>query len=118
MSKLLWSDNLQCPYFRRNQTSLVHLHVSISTAVFLRDHQLNGTLAEGIVRAPCGSVQYEMDVDGQTWYAAKPSKLETGPLDIIINVLDLPPPGNNEALEIQPSNQQSHRSERSRKSPK
>ncbi|KAM3180277.1 hypothetical protein ACTXT7_016595 [Hymenolepis weldensis] len=49
-------------------------------------------------------------------------KLETGPLDIILDVFGLPPLGNNGTPEIQPSNQQDPTSNplwrRSRKPPK
>ncbi|KAM3187155.1 hypothetical protein ACTXT7_002852 [Hymenolepis weldensis] len=43
-------------------------------------------------------------------YAAQSSKPETSPLDIILDVFDLPSLVNNGTPEIQPSNQQNLRS--------
>lgn len=48
-------------------------------------------------------------------YAAQSSKLGTSHSDIIQDDSILPQLGNNRGLEIQPSNQQYHRLERSRK---
>ncbi|KAM3185125.1 hypothetical protein ACTXT7_007000 [Hymenolepis weldensis] len=57
--------------------------LTTGTAIYVRDHR-----------------QYEVDVDGQI--GSKSSKLETGPLDIVLGAFDLPPLGNNETPEIQP----------------
>ncbi|VUZ38539.1 unnamed protein product [Hymenolepis diminuta] len=70
----------------------------------------------------------EFDFDGRTWvrlrnrfrsrYTTKSPQLETVPLDIVLDVSDLPPFGNNEIPHIRPSNQQNLHCEHSRKSPK
>lgn len=64
----------------------------------LRDHRTNTTWTEGIIIACRGCPLYEVDINGQICmlhlrprYAAKSSKLETGPLDIILGVFGLPP---------------------------
>ncbi|VDL19188.1 unnamed protein product [Hymenolepis diminuta] len=105
-------------YFRRIQPTF-----------YMRDHEPNGTWAEGIIRAWRGRVQYyEMDVDGQTWmrhrehlshqYAAQLSKLEANLLGIILDVYGPSEFENNETPEIKSSNQQNHRSEIYREPPK
>ncbi|KAM3180389.1 hypothetical protein ACTXT7_016382 [Hymenolepis weldensis] len=70
--------------------------LTASTAVYVLIHRPSGTWSEGIIRARGGSLPYEANIDGQTWVrhhshlcplcAAKSSNLETGPLDIILDV--------------------------------
>ncbi|KAM3177690.1 hypothetical protein ACTXT7_004022 [Hymenolepis weldensis] len=70
------------------------------TAAYVRDHRSNSIWAESVIRDRGGRVLLEVDVDGQTWvrnqnhlrsrYAAKSSKLETAPLDTILDVSGLP----------------------------
>ncbi|VUZ46870.1 unnamed protein product [Hymenolepis diminuta] len=91
----------------------------------MRNHRPDNPWAEDIIRARRGSLQYEVDVDGQTWVlhrsylstrdATKSSKPKMSLLDIILDIIGLPPPRDNGISEIQPMNQQHLRSERSRK---
>lgn len=84
--------------------------------VYVRDHRLNSIWAEGIIRALLGSMLCELNVGGQTWVryrnhfhlrcAAKWLNPKTAPLDVILDVFDLPPLGNSGTPEIQSSNQQ------------
>ncbi|VUZ38543.1 unnamed protein product [Hymenolepis diminuta] len=92
------------------------------------NHAPNGPLAGGVKRAWQGIMLNEFDFDGRTWvrlrnrfrsrYTTKSPQLETVPLDIVLDVSDLPPFGNNEIPHIRPSNQQNLHCEHSRKSPK
>lgn len=85
--------------------------------MYLRDHRSNDIWGEGIIKALRGSVLNEVDVDSQNWlhhrnhlrprYEVILSKLETGPLNVILDFFGLSPIGNNGTPEIRPSNHRS-----------
>ncbi|VUZ46598.1 unnamed protein product [Hymenolepis diminuta] len=63
--------------------------------MYLWDHRSNDIWGKGIIKAPRGSVE------------VIPSKLETGPQNVILDFFGLLTLGNNGTQEIQPSNQRS-----------
>ncbi|KAM3184939.1 hypothetical protein ACTXT7_007372 [Hymenolepis weldensis] len=91
-------------YIQGNRTSLVHLQAP--RRPLQPTQQFTCVAHEQKVSAGLGE------------YAAKSSKVKTGPLDIILDVFSLPSLGNSETPDIQPSNQQNLQPKRSRKPPK
>ncbi|VDL21182.1 unnamed protein product [Hymenolepis diminuta] len=85
--------------------------------MYLWDHRSNDIWGKGIIKAPRGSVLNEVIDDSQNWwrrrnhlrpsYEVIPSKLETGPQNVILDFFGLLTLGNNGTQEIQPSNQRS-----------